>query len=114
MNMYNDLANTVINYSLFLGCKVTTFFNRLYQLPMENIQTKENRKPLQISWLRKTTYFALWKIISQGMERESKLALELKAQRILNPLRTRIVQFLVDQRVYRYQFFLRRPVAARA
>ena len=72
MNMYSDLANTVINDSLFLGCKDTTFFNRLYLLPMENIQTRKIQKMLQISVLRKTTYLSLWKIFGIGMESGQK------------------------------------------
>ena len=51
MNMYNDLVNIVINYSSVLGCKVTTFFPKLYQLPMEKMKRKENRKRLQINEL---------------------------------------------------------------
>ena len=47
-------------------CKDTTFFPKLYQLPMENILMQENRKLLQFSLLRKTAYVTLWKSGDEG------------------------------------------------
>ena len=51
--MYNDLLNIVITISFGLGCKVTTYFLKLYQLPMEKFQTQKLCKTLQINGLRK-------------------------------------------------------------
>ena len=47
-------------------CKDTTFFLKLYQLPMENILMQEKRKLLQFSLLRKTPCDTLWKIADAG------------------------------------------------
>ena len=49
-------------------CKDTTFFLKLYQLPMENIWIQENRKLLQFSLLRKTPCDTLWKIGDGGID----------------------------------------------
>jgi hypothetical protein len=71
--MYNDLANIVIGFLSFLGCKVTTIFLKLYQLPMEKMQKKEIRKLLQISGLWKSAHNTLWKILIDGMEKRACL-----------------------------------------
>ena len=72
MNMYNNLANMVVGFSLFLGCKVTTNIRKLYQFPMEKMQRKEKRKLLQINGLWASAHFALWKMSGEGMERHTK------------------------------------------
>ena len=49
-------------------CKDTTFFLKLYQLPMENIWIQENRKLLQFRLLHKTPHNTLWKIGDGGID----------------------------------------------
>lgn len=44
----------------------------LYQLPMENIETKYKYKPLNISVLKELWSYTPWKIIYEGMERPSR------------------------------------------
>ena len=44
--MYNALVNIAIDFSLFLGCKVTILFWKLYQLPMENLLISQYKKLL--------------------------------------------------------------------
>jgi hypothetical protein len=60
--MYNDFINIDIIISLILGCKVTTLFRKLYQLPMENLRIRKNTKRLQINELWKKTDHTLWKM----------------------------------------------------
>ena len=53
---------------LFLtGCKVTTFFRKLYQLPMENLRAEEKHKLLQTSLLNKRVCNSLWKTFSRNL-----------------------------------------------
>ena len=49
-------------------CKDTTFFLKLYQLPMENILMQEKRKRLQFRLLHKTTRITLWKSDDGGID----------------------------------------------
>ena len=70
--MCNALVTIAIEFSLFLGCKVTTLFRKLYQLPMEKAQMRQNRKLLQINKLRKCACYSLWKNVYEGMERRAK------------------------------------------
>ena len=76
-----NLVNIVINYSSVLGCKVTTFFPKLYQLPMEKMKRKENRKRLQINELLKTARHTLWKVSNEGMEKNNK-CVAFRAERL--------------------------------
>ena len=43
---------------------------------MENLQTRQNRKPLQISALKKAAPYTLWKFSCKGMERTITLRSE--------------------------------------
>ena len=45
------------------------FFRMLYQMPMENIETKHKYKPLNISVLKELWSYTPWKIIHESMER---------------------------------------------